>query len=401
MTSKPTYEELEQRVKESEKEVGNIRALEKALKEAREYAENIVDTVREPLLVLNADLRVLSASRSFYQTFNVTPEETEGRLLYDLGNQQWDIPKMRELLEGILPENTSFDDYEVEHDFEHIGRRKMYLNARRMYREANKTQLILLAIEDVTDIRKEKLAVLGQLAGGVGHELRNPLGAIKSAAYFLNMVLEKPEPEVKETLEILEKEVGTSERIISSILDFARPKPPTRRKVDVNSVLQEALSHTTVPGNVEVVSQLDEMLPMIMADPDQLGRVFGNLVSNAIQAMPQGGKLIVKTSASLRRERSVERSDFDELSRVVEPSEVPSPEWMAISFTDTGAGIPQENQWRLFEPLFTTKAKGIGLGLALTRTLVEGHGGRIEVQSEVGKGSTFTVKLPIGGKVGK
>jgi len=393
MARKPTYEELEQRVKESEKEVGNIRALEKALKEAREYAENIVDTVREPLLVLDADLRVLSASRSFYQTFNVTPEETEGRLLYDLGNQQWDIPKMRELLEGILPENTSFDDYEVEHDFEYIGKRKMYLNARRIYRESNKTQLILLAIEDVTDIRREKLAVLGQLAGGVGHELRNPLGAIKNAAYYLNMVLEKPEPEVKETLEILEKEVGTSERIISSILDFARPKPLTRRKVDVNSVLQEVLSHTTVPGNVEVVSQLDEMLPMIIADPDQLGRVFGNLVSNAIQAMPQGGKLMVKTSASLRRERSVERS--------VEPSEVPSPEWMAISFTDTGAGIPQENLGRLFEPLFTTKAKGIGLGLALTRTLVEGHRGTIEVQSEVGKGSTFTVKLPIVGKVGK
>jgi two-component system CheB/CheR fusion protein len=393
MARKPTYEELEQRVKESEKEVGNIRALEKALKEAREYAENIVDTVREPLLVLDADLRVLSASRSFYQTFNVTPEETKGTLLYDLGNQQWDIPKLRELLEGILPENTSFDDYEVEHDFEHIGKRKMYLNARRIYRESNKTQLILLAIEDVTDIRREKLAVLGQLAGGVGHELRNPLGAIKSAAYFLNMVLEKPEPEVKETLEILEKEVGTSERIISSILDFARPKPPTRRKVDVNSVLQEALSHTTVPGNVKVVSQLDEMLLMIMADPDQLGQVFKNIILNGIQAMPQGGKLMVKTSASLRRERSVERS--------VEPSEVPSPEWMAISFTDTGAGIPQENLGKLFEPLFTTKAKGIGLGLALTRTLVEGHGGTIEVQSEVGKGSTFTVKLPIGGKVGK
>ena len=137
-----------------------------------------------------------------------------------------------------------------------------------------------------------------------------------------------------------------------------------------------------------MVSQLDEMLPMIMADPDQLGRVFGNLVSNAIQAMSQGGKLMVKTSASLRRERSVERS--------VEPSELPSPEWMAISFTDTGASIPQENLGRLFEPLFTTKAKGIGLGLALTRTLVEGHGGTIEVQSEVGKGTTFTLRIPVG-----
>jgi signal transduction histidine kinase len=220
-------------------------------------------------------------------------------------------------------------------------------------------------------VRQEKLAILGQLAGGVGHELRNPLGAIKNAAYFLNMALEQPGPEVKETLEILEREVATSERIISSILDFARPKPPSQRKVDVNDVVQEALSRTTVPQNVEVVSQPDKGLASILADPQQLGQAFANIILNAIQAMPQGGRLVVK-------------------------SEVPSPGWVAVSFADTGAGIPEEDLGRLFEPLFTTKAKGIGLGLAVTKTLVEGHGGTIEVQSEVGKGSTFTVRLPIG-----
>ena len=225
-------------------------------------------------------------------------------------------------------------------------------------------------------LRSEKLAVLGQLAGGVGHELRNPLTAIKNAAYFLKMAVEKPEPEVKETLEILEKEVATFERIISSLLGFARPKPPTQRKVDINAIAQEALSRTTVPENVEVTSQLDESLPTILADPDQLGQVFANLILNAIQAMPEGGKLAVK-------------------------SELLSPEWMAVSFTDTGMGIREENLDKLFEPLFTTKARGIGLGLAITKILVEAHGGTIEVQSEVGKGSTLTVKLPGGEKVEK
>jgi signal transduction histidine kinase len=219
-------------------------------------------------------------------------------------------------------------------------------------------------------IRQEKLAVLGQLAGGVGHELRNPLGAIKNAAYFLNMVLEEPDPEVKETLEILEKEVATSERTISGLLDFARPKPPTRRRTDIEEVVQEALSRVTVPENVEVVSQLDGRLPIILADSDQLGQVFGNIILNAVQAMPEGGQLIIK-------------------------SQVPSPEWVAVSFMDTGVGIPEENLGRLFEPLFTTKAKGIGLGMAVTKTLVEGHGGKIEVESEVGVGTTFTVRLPI------
>jgi PAS domain S-box-containing protein len=224
-------------------------------------------------------------------------------------------------------------------------------------------------------IRKEKLAVLGQLAGGVGHELRNPLGTISNAVYFLNMALEEPDPDVKEMLEILQKEVRTSEMIISSLLDFARTKPPARRKVDINVVVQEALSRTTVPENVEVVSQLDGTLPIILADPDQLGQVFGNIILNAIQAMPEGGQLVVKTS---------------EVSE-----KLPKSEWVAVSFTDTGVGIAEENLGKLFEPLFTTKAKGIGLGLAVTKTLVQGHGGTIEVQSELGKGTTFTVQLPI------
>jgi PAS domain S-box-containing protein len=397
---------------------------ERAVQEAREYAESIVDTVREPLVVLDAGLRLISASRSFYQTFQMTPEETERQLLYDLCNRQWDIPRLRELLEKVLPENTVFDDFEVEHDFPTLGRRTMLLNAQRIYRTANETQLILLAIEDITErkraeeelkeyserleeiveertrelrdaqeqlIRREKLAVLGQLAGGVGHELRNPLGAIKNAAYFLNMVLEEPESEVKEAMEIMAKEVATSEKIISSLLDFARAKPPTRRKVDVNDLVRNALSRATVPEKVEVVTQLEE-LPAILADPDQLGQVFANIILNGFQAMPEGGQLVVKTS---------------------EVSEKPPRSgWVAVSFADTGVGIPEENLGKLFEPLFTTKAKGIGLGLAVTRTLVEGHGGTIEIQSpstlrrgsgqaglrtgEVGKGSTFTVRLPIG-----
>jgi signal transduction histidine kinase len=223
-------------------------------------------------------------------------------------------------------------------------------------------------------IRMERLAILGQMASRVGHELRNPLAAIKNAAYFLNMVLEEPNPKVKEMLEILEEKVNTCERIISSLLDFGRTKPPDWRKADINDIVQEALARISVPENVEVVSQLDEALPIIQADPNQLGQAFGNIILNAIQSMPEGGQLVVKTS---------------------EVSEnLPQSEWVAISFADTGVGIPEENLGKLFEPLFTTKTKGIGLGLAITRTLVEGHGGTIKVQSEVEKGSTFTVRLP-------
>jgi len=221
-------------------------------------------------------------------------------------------------------------------------------------------------------VRSEKLAVLGQLAGGVAHELRNPLGAIRNAAYFLNMALEAPERDVAESLEILEKETATSERIIMSLLDFARPKPPARHKVDIKEAVKGALSRATVPENVEVVSQLEEELPGILADPDQLGQVFTNIILNAIHAMPEGGRLVLKCEA-------------------------PTEGWVAVSFADTGVGIPKENLGMVFEPLFSTKANGIGLGLAFIKGLVEGHGGTIDVHSEVRKGSTFTVRLPVGG----
>ena len=121
---------------------------------SQEYAESIIDTVREPLIALDQYLRVVSVSRSFYDVFKVKPEETIGQLIYDLGNKQWDIPKLRELLETILPQKSTFDDYEVEHDFATIGRRIMLLNARQIERGMGKERIILLAIEDITE-RKE------------------------------------------------------------------------------------------------------------------------------------------------------------------------------------------------------------------------------------------------------
>ena len=225
-------------------------------------------------------------------------------------------------------------------------------------------------------VRQERLAVLGQLAGSVAHELRNPLGGIRNAAYFLNMAIEEPAPEVKEALEIMEKEVGTSDRIITSLFDFTRPKPLNPLEININDIVNEALSRITMPENVEVVRKLDEALPTVLADADQLGQVFGNLIENAIQSMTlprpagtaEGGQLVIR-------------------------SKVASPEWIAVSFTDTGVGISEGNRSKVFEPLFTTKAKGIGLGLALSKLLVERHEGTIELESEEGKGTTFTVKL--------
>jgi PAS domain S-box-containing protein len=124
------------------------------IQDALEYTKGIINTVREPLIILYEDLTVALANRSFYQAFKVKPGETEGKLIYDLGNRQWDIPKLRELLEHILPKTTSFDNFEVEHNFPDIGKRIMLLNACRIYLEANRTKLIILTIEDITERKK-------------------------------------------------------------------------------------------------------------------------------------------------------------------------------------------------------------------------------------------------------
>jgi PAS domain S-box-containing protein len=127
---------------------------ELSIQDALKYTESIINTLRDPLIILYEDLKVALANNSFYQAFKVKPEKTEGELIYNLGNHQWDIPKLRELLEDILPKTTSFDNFEVEHDFPDIGKRIMLLNARRIYLESNRTKLIILTIEDITE-RKE------------------------------------------------------------------------------------------------------------------------------------------------------------------------------------------------------------------------------------------------------
>ena len=166
--------------------------------DAREYAESIINTVREPLIVLSQSLRVVTASRSFYEFFKVNPEETLGQLIYDLGNKQWDIPKLRELLETILPLKATFDNYEVEHDFTTIGKRIMLLNARQIQRVLGKERIILLAIEDIT-VRKEveaglektrkELAIIKKMADDVSEFAESIINTVREPLISLDQDL--------------------------------------------------------------------------------------------------------------------------------------------------------------------------------------------------------------------
>ncbi len=241
-------------------------------------------------------------------------------------------------------------------------------------RVAERTRELREAQEQL--LRREKLAVMGQLAGGIAHELRNPLGAIKNAAYALNLLQEKKNPEVAEMLHVLRVEVDTAERIIRTLLDYARSRPPHCELVAVNEIMQAVLADTAVPPHIHIITQLDNTLPPVPADPGQLTQIFTNIIQNSIQAMSDPPLPEKKHQLTIKTAKA-------------------NPGWITISFADTGGGIPVGNLGKLFEPLFTTKARGIGLGLALVKTFVEGHGGNIAVVSQEGEGAFFTIRLPL------
>lgn len=236
-------------------------------------------------------------------------------------------------------------------------------------------------------VRKEKLSILGQLSGSVGHELRNPLGVMSNAVYFLKTVLTDGNETVKEYLGIMENEIASAQRIITDLLDFARTKPPQKVSVTAGELVRRSLRRCAVPETVTVTVDVPKDLPRLNIDPLQMGQVLENFILNGVQAMPEGGALHV---AARRRVQSSEKN-IEHRTLNVEPDA----DFVEISVEDTGEGISPENMKKLFQPLFTTKPRGIGLGLVACRNLVEANGGRIEVESKLGKGTTFSVLLPV------
>jgi signal transduction histidine kinase len=228
---------------------------------------------------------------------------------------------------------------------------------------------------------RDRLAALGQMAAGLAHEIRNPLGSIKGAAQYLQPVEgQTPDASTREFLDIIVEEVDRLNKIVSQFLDYARPYRGDQSPLDVNDVVRKTINlieKERSGSRVEIAMNLFEGLPPARADAQQLRQVFLNLALNAFDAMPQGGRLQV--SSGLRR--STRRGA--------------SAAFLEIRFRDDGIGIPPADLRNLFIPFFTTKEKGTGLGLPISQRIIENHGGTIEVRSQPGSGSTFTVLLPV------
>jgi len=208
----------------------------------------------------------------------------------------------------------------------------------------------------------------------MAHEIRNPLGVIRNSTYFLNMKLkDNKDKKVKEQLDIITYEISNADKIITDILDFARLQKPTLEEENINDIIKEALSKSDIPETMDIKMCLGGKLPKVAVDAKQIKQVFLNLISNAVQATIEGELKI----------KSREKDGF-----------------IIIDFKDTGGGITKENTDKIFDALFSTKIKGIGLGLVACKNIIEGHKGKIEVESKEGKGATFTIKLLIHRRTG-
>jgi len=374
---------------------------------SQEYSESIINTIREPLIALDQDLRVVSVSRSFYDTFKAKPEETVGQLVYDLGNKQWDIPKLRELLETILPQKTSFDNYEVEHDFAFIGRRTMLLNARQIQRVMGKERIILLAMEDISKRReiekgletarqeaKQMAAELARVArakseflANMSHELRTPLNSING---FSEVLIDETFGPLNEKQKRYVNNVLTSGKhlllLINQILDMSKVEAG-KMTLSLSTVATQGMlgeiamlvADLVSKKKLEMEVEIAEDLPDIQADELKAKEIVYNLLSNAIKFTPEGGRIGMRA-----RKKGHE---------------------IEVEVWDTGVGIASENMGKIFEGFFRVDTpysrvtEGTGLGLPLSQKMVELHGGKLSVQSEgLGQGTLVRFTLPIAAK---
>jgi two-component system, chemotaxis family, CheB/CheR fusion protein len=382
----------------------DIDALKRNMEEleySRNYAQAIVETVREPLIVLDSNLQVLTANQSFYRTFQAAPAETEQRLIFELGNGQWDIPQLRQLLLEILPDHTQLQDFEVEHNFEQIGRKIMLLNARTMD-QAEGSKSILLAIEDITErkrleaeltytVTQEQSARSAAEAANrakddflamVSHELRNPLSAILGWAQLLR-TKKFNEAETTHALEIIEQSARAQNQLIEDLLDISSITSGKlrlkTRPLQLATVIEAAIAIAQVSADakqIRIESSLEPSSETILGDSDRLQQVLWNLLTNAIKFTPAEGQ--VKVNLAYLDAQAT------------------------ITVSDTGRGIGADflphvfDRWSQADAYEARSKPGLGLGLSIVRSLVELHGGTVGVESPgEGQGATFIVRLPL------
>ncbi len=365
------------------------------LTQAHNDMTNLNAGANVPILMMGSDLRLRSWGPLSEKLFNLKASDL-GRSIFDI-NLDLQTPDLKGTIEEVVAQDV---DKELEVRGPH-GR--WFLVRIRPYRTAdNKIEGAVLAFVDIDRIKQveeelrarsehledlveertmmlsntTRMAAIGETAGMVGHDLRNPLQTIINTIHLAkeSMKMDEVSPterhlRLERALDTIREQADFMNKIVSDLQDYARQTKPTFVEYDMQTLINETLSSISISKAVEVSSTVEPDLPKLNVDPSLLRRAFTNIVTNALQAMPDGGKLRIKAWRS------------EKLA--------------TVSFQDTGKGISEDVKAKIFSPLFTTKEKGVGLGLAVTRRLVESHRGEIKVTSKLGEGTTFTVEIPL------
>lgn len=359
-----------------------------------EYAESIFATAREAFVLLDAELRVRAANHAFYDAFRVTPAETEGRVLFEIGAGRWDAPALRQLLREVIPHDRGLRDFEVEHDSPRAGKRTLLLNARRVTQADGPGGRIFLAIEDVTekyeareearrlrdeleDRVRQRTAELEAFSYSVSHDLRSPLRALDGFARILHdeYAADLP-PEGQEYVRDIRRNARKMGQLVDDLLAFSRlgRRAVDRRRIApavlVHEVLEELRPEQTARRLEVVVGDL----PACHADPALLKQVWANLLGNAFKYTRRHDPARVEVGCV---ERDGERVYF---------------------VRDTGAGFDMRYAGRLFGVFQrlhrAAEYEGTGVGLAIVQRVVHGHGGRVWAEAAVDQGATFYFTVP-------
>ncbi len=379
-------------------------SMNRSAAESVNYTECLIDAVDEPLVSLNRDLRVVAANRPFYQIFDAKPMETLGRVIFDLGNEQWNTPGLRKLLDAVIRHKTTFGAYELERDFEKIGRRVMHLNARPLNGARGRGIIVLLSIEDITRRRSierkllqahEKLsalsvelrysaAVKAEFLANMSHALWTPLNSINGFSEVLSDEIFGPlNAKQKKYINNVLSSGKDLLLLVNKILDIAKIEsgktglslsmvPLAKTILEVAQFVEEAVAKKKLQFELE----LADSLPAIEGDELRIKEIIFNLLANAIDFTPENG------SIGLRARMAGQMAE--------------------IEVWDKGIGIAPEHLLRLFEDFFRVDSlysrvtDGIGLGLSLSKKLVELHGGKLSVESEgLNAGTAVRFTLPI------
>lgn len=368
-------EELDSTNEELESTNKELQASNTELSHSQHYTEAIIETMREPLLVLESNLQVVSANNAFYKLFKQSKSSVEGRMIYSLGDGQWDIPELRTLLEETLTRDNVFNDFEVAHNFPKLGKKVMILNGRRL----DGLKRILLVIGDITE-KKRLERQKDEFLSIASHELKNPIFSLGIYAQLLQKDLEKAKAE-KSTLEILDIIRNEVERLSSLVKDLLNTdtlgsgdlvvkKAPS----DMDQIVKKVIASLQPKIGAERIIKTGSLAKKINIDERRIERVLVNLLTNAKKYSPKDSQIIVRLSSEGKH--------------------------ALVSVEDAGRGIAKKDQEKIFERFYRIDRKevgapgSLGLGLYIVREIVSAHGGEIWVESQRGKGSTFYFTLP-------